>query len=189
MARTRRDDDFDDEDYEPLLRRRDTEGRRAYPAMLLGGFALAALVVAGLFVFVISRTRVAMERATETVAMEREAAVARMKQVPTQTRTIGANWAKLVGTWSRKPDGKEDSDYPYRFEFRADHTCTMTRANPGGDPIRRDSRVEVLVDEGAAVRLKLHVNMGVYSYQFHLKPDGTLTLDDGKVGLVFTRDS
>jgi hypothetical protein len=93
----------------------------------------------------------------------------------------------MIGTWNRVPRGAGDTDYPYRFEFRDDLTAATTRLGSGGHPVRYESRVEILSDQGDTVRLRLRVNAGMYSYTFTLRPDGGLVLDDGRGGLVFMR--
>lgn len=189
MAR-RHEDDYDDEDDQPYGQSRERGASKGFGVLLLSGLAVG-LILVGVMVFFVFRTRNAVQQVTDQAAAERQAALehlAKRGQASTgPQRTAGANWAKLIGTWSRQPAETEQGGYPYRFEFRADRTCTTTRTGPGGEPVQQDASVEIVADQNNSVRLALIVPTGRYVYSFQLKPDGSLVLDNGKDGLVFTQ--
>ena len=98
-----------------------------------------------------------------------------------------SNWAKALGGWRREPDGKSDTKYPYRFDFRPDRTAAMTRQMADGSVQVVESSVEVFVDEANQLQLRLRVPNGVYVYRFQFEDDNTLILTDGPTEIEFTR--
>ena len=175
-----RDDHFDDDEYYPQ------EGRpaRGFPFILVGGLLLGLLVLGGLVFSMRARTyRVAEQQAAATVRAE--AAVAESRAA--QAGPYGMNWKRAIGTWQREMKGKEDIEYPHRFEFRSDGTARVARGRLDGGVLAEECRVEVFIDHHEDLSLRLFIPMGLYSYRFHFRPDGTLLLEDGAAGLVFTR--
>jgi hypothetical protein len=185
------DDDFDDDEYLPPQRR---ESRRTgFPALLLGGLVFGAVVVLASISLYAARSRQADERMAQEVAVAREqealtrqvepnpneVAVTLPRRPPTiaphSRGTPGANWAKVAGaTWQREPAAKDDTGYPYLFEFREDLTARTIHVGPDGKPQPREGWVEVTLDRDDELTLVQHAFTGPNTYSFRLKPDGTL---------------
>ena len=187
-------DDYDDDDFDGYNRpqRRESGGRSRVAVILIGvGIVLAMLVgVLVLFMSRSQRAEHAAERARADVLRVEDMRAAGMRDnvVGPKTREAsGPAWPRMLGMWARTPGEKEDGGYPYQIAFRRDSTATTLRVNYEGEPIQQESKVEVLSDQNDVARLRLQVHMGMYNYTFTLKPDGTLSLDDGKGGLVFGR--
>lgn len=184
MPRAR--DEFDDEDYDGYRRRLPRGsggGNRVTLPVILG--MVVALVV-GMGVLYLLRSQRSDQQAAErdrAAAMQFDLArstVAREAPEPT--------WPRMVGVWTRTPGENETGGHPYRFKFRQDRTAETLRASSDREPIRQESTVEILSDQGNSVRLRLIVPMGLYGYTFTIQPDGALLLDDGNGGLLFQRD-
>ncbi len=183
MPRSR--DDYDDDDFDGYDRPRTREpgGRSRVAVTLIGAGIVLVMIVGVLVLFVIrgQRTEHALEKA-RAAAQIRDNVVRPMMQTAREPA-----WPRMVGMWTRTPAEKEEGGYPYQIEFRKDFTATTLRVNYDGKSVEQESTVEVLSDDKDTARLSLHVPMGLYGYTFTLRPDGTLSLDDGKGGLVFRR--
>jgi len=198
MPRRQDDDDFDDDEYMPRKRAAETGGG-GMVAWLFIALGVGGAIVVGVIVLLFTRG----QRAQHAAELARADAEARMAARPeggmkrdiarprppddTPPRTVGTNWQKVVGTWSRQPADKEEGGYPYQFEFRNDLSVTMTRVNYDGRSVGQEARAEVRLDQNEQLMLILHVHMGTYSYSFRVNADDTLVLDDGKDGLTFRR--
>ena len=183
MPRRDTDDDFEDDEYLP---RRHRDAGESGAGLWTGLGVAGVVVVVGMLVLFVSRGREAHRAQAEAAFARAEAERMRAVPGPNAFSTTTENaWSRMIGVWERRPRGGDDTSYPYRFEFRDDLTATTARLGPGGPPVRQESRVEILSDQGDTVRLQLH--MGSYDYTFTLRPDGRLELGDEAAGLVFTR--
>lgn len=184
MPRTH--DDFDDDDFDGYRRPPVREVKRGNRlAVVITAGMLLALLVGGIVMFMLrgKRAEHAAERARTNVLR-----VEQMRASAGAPVVSESNWPRIVGVWTRTPAESEVEGYPFRFEFSENMRAVTLRATDGGKPFRQESTVEVLSDNNDVIRLRLHVPMGLYGYTFRLRPNGTLTLEDGKSGLVFVRE-
>ena len=194
--------DYDDDDFLPPARAASAgRGRGSAVFIVLGVVGLAVAAMVALFFFRSERAaeQRAMMQAEEAHLRAQGQANEEPIAMPGPRRRPGAippaagavapgeNWLRLIGTWQREPMEKDDTNYPYQFEFRSNSTATAISQQPEGGQRVTDGRVEVFVDYRDELALRLLVGNGVYVYRFQLKEDGTLVLNNGVAGLVFTR--
>src|SRR4029079_19158025 len=83
--------------------------------------------------------------------------------------------------------GKNDTRFPFRFEFRPDLTISVRQQSDIGE-YNFGGRIEVFVDRGNDLEIRSIPGLGMYVYQFRLRRDGTLMLTNGGAELVFMRE-
>jgi type II secretory pathway pseudopilin PulG len=182
------DDDLADDEYEPRKRRREPRPSSTGTVIVL---VVAAVVLAGVGIWLTARNREAADRARQAAGeadatAAREAAV-RVAERPLAVEKPRSNWEKVIGTWVREPGPQDKGGRPYRFEFRKDQTALTIRTNIDGNPQQHDGRIEVLADQGTRLMLRMEIPNGAISYTFQFKPNGTIVLDSSAGDLVFTR--
>jgi len=174
-----RDEDFDDEDYQP---RRGQSGN-GIPLFLLVGLLGAAVV--GFLLFAARHRQAAMEHAEIEHAEQAQRKAAQIGEEP--FKTPGENWPKVLGAWVRQPTGPGDTAVPYRFEFYRNLTAQVTHLHPDGSIESRHFQVDILVDERDQLAVRLRDGETLFSFQFRLTPDRTIALRNGSGELVFSR--